>query len=260
MGDKGNNSMTLVGHLQELRKRIIWVLIVLFISLIVGFIYAESLIEYFKNSPAAADIEWNVFRLQDAILIYMKFAFLIGLTITLPFALYQVWRFVAPGLTKKEKRATIWFIPSAFFLFLIGISFAYFITFPMIVKFLNEISVQLGTQQVYGLYEYFNLMFTLVVPFGLLFELPVIVVFLTRLGILTPKLLIKFRKIAYLILVIIAAAITPPDFISQILVAIPLILLYEFSIWLSKIASNNRDKISDENDPEFEAEKKDINK
>lgn len=239
MEEQDNNSMNLIDHLQELRKRLMWVIIFFILSLVVGFIFADSLIDYFKGST---DLEWNVFKLTDALMIYLKFAFLIGMALTMPFALFQAWRFVAPGLTKKEKKITIWFIPSAFILFIVGISFAYFVTFPMIVSFLANFSLRLDVQQTYGISEYFTLMFNMIIPFGLFFELPIIVVFLTRIGILKPELLIRFRKIAYLLLVILAASITPPDLVSEILVSIPLILLYEFSIWLSKLTAKRRKK------------------
>lgn len=242
MEEQDNNSMNLIDHLQELRKRLMWVIIFFILSLVVGFIFADSLIDYFKGST---DLEWNVFKLTDALMIYLKFAFLIGMALTMPFALFQAWRFVAPGLTKKEKKITIWFIPSAFILFIVGISFAYFVTFPMIVSFLANFSQRLDVQQTYGLSEYFTLMFNMIIPFGLFFELPIIVVFLTRIGILKPELLIRFRKIAYLLLVILAASITPPDLVSEILVSIPLILLYEFSIWLSKLTAKRRKKALD---------------
>lgn len=239
MEEQDNNSMNLIDHLQELRKRLVWVIIFFILSIVVGFIFADSLIDYFKSST---NIEWNVFKLTDAMMIYLKFAFLIGLVFTMPFALFQAWRFVAPGLTKKEQKLTIWFIPSAFVLFLVGISFAYFVIFPMMVNFLDRISQQLEVKQTYGISEYFSLMFSLIIPFGLFFELPIIVVFLTRIGILKPEFLIRSRKIAYFILIIIATSITPSDIVSDVLISIPLILLYEFSIWLSKLTAKRRKK------------------
>lgn len=244
--------MTLVDHLSELRKRIIWVIIFFVITLIIGFSFADELINYFKVANQT-DFDWNVFRLTDAVMIYFKFAFLIAMGLTLPFILYQAWRFVAPGLTQKEKKATIWFIPTAFILFIIGIAFAYFIIFPMIVSFLLNISQQMEVTQMFGINEYFSFMFNLIIPFGLFFELPVVVVFLTRIGILKPQFLIRFRKIAYLILAITAAGLTPPDFISQTIVIIPLILIYEFSIWLSKLTAIKR-KETMENDSDNNVE------
>lgn len=239
---KEDRSMTLVGHLQELRVRLIWVAIFFTVMLVVGFLLAEPVIEFFKQSPAAKNLDWHVFSLSDGIRVYIQFAFAIALTLSLPFTLFQLWRFVAPGLTKRERNLTLWFIPVAFILFLVGVSFAYFIIFPMIVQFLTEIATKLQVVEIYGFNQYFSFMFNMIIPFGILFELPVVVVFLTRIGIITPKLLIRFRKAAYLILVIVAASITPPELVSEILVSLPLILLYEFSIWLSRITAVRRKK------------------
>ncbi|TCS79564.1 twin-arginine translocase subunit TatC [Tepidibacillus fermentans] len=244
--EEKDQAMTVIGHLEELRKRIIWTIIFFVISLIVGFVLADPVIRYFTHDLNAKNITWNVFRLSDALRVYMQFAFAIGITLSLPFALFQVWRFISPGLTKREKKATIWFIPTAFILFLLGVSFAYFILFPMVVTFLSNLSKQLGVVEVYGISQYFSFMLNIVLPFGLLFELPVVVLFLTRLGIVTPKLLIRIRKIAYFILVIVAVTLTPPEPMSDILVSIPLILLYEVSIFLSKLASKRRQQALEE--------------
>ena len=234
--------MSLVGHMKELRLRIFAVLIFFIITFIIGFFLTQPVIDFFRSSPAMENIEWNVFNVSDAIMIYMKFAFMIALVFTLPFILYQIWRFVAPGLTKRERSSTVWFIPIAFLLFVIGVSFAYFVVFPMIIQFLLGITELLDANEMFGMNQYFSFMFNLIIPFGLLFELPIIVVFLTRIGILSPKLLIRFRKFAYLILVIVGASITPPDLVSELLVIIPLIFLYEISIWLSKITLAFREK------------------
>ncbi|MFV9511841.1 twin-arginine translocase subunit TatC [Tepidibacillus sp. LV47] len=241
-----DKAMTVVGHLEELRKRIIWIIIFFVISLIVGFMLADPVIRYFTHDLNAKNITWNVFRLSDALRVYMYFAFAIGITISLPFALFQIWLFIAPGLTKRERKATMWFIPTAFILFLLGVSFAYFILFPMVVNFLSNISKQLGVVEVYGIAQYFSFMLNIVIPFGIVFELPVVVVFLTRLGIISPKLLIKIRKLAYFVLIIVAVTITPPEPMSDILVSVPLILLYEISIILSKVASKKRQQALEE--------------
>lgn len=255
MGEQQEKSMSLISHLQELRIRLIWTILFFIVALVIGFLLAEPLIVFFKQSPAAKNIPWNVFALSDAIRVYLQFAFVIGITLSLPFILFQIWRFVAPGLTKSERRATIWFIPTAFILFIAGTSFAYFIIFPMIVQFLSRIAKQLEVQEMYGISQYFGFMFNMIIPFGLLFELPIVVIFLTRIGVIKPELLKKFRKVAYLILFIIAASITPPELVSEIFVTVPLILLYELSIWLSKIFALKRKK-SIENELEDEIEDK----
>ena len=131
-----DKKMSLVGHLKELRNRLIWVAVVFVGTFILGFFITPTLIDFFRASPAMERIDWNVFNVADAIMIYVKMALTIAFVVTLPFIMFQIWRFVAPGLTKKEQGSTIWFIPIAFLLFLLGISFGYFILFPMVIKFL----------------------------------------------------------------------------------------------------------------------------
>lgn len=237
-----DKKMSLMGHMKELRYRIFAILIVFIITFIAGFFVTQPVIEFFRNSPAMENLEWNVFNVSDAIMVYFKFSFIIALVFTLPFILFQIWRFVAPGLTDNEKKSTIWFIPLAFILFLIGIGFAYFIIFPMLIKFLLGITELLSVNEMFGINQYFSFMLRLVLPFGLFFELPVVIIFLTKIGIISPKLLIKFRKIAYVILIILGASITPPDMVSDLLVILPMIFLYEVSIWLSKIFYKKREK------------------
>lgn len=174
-----------------------------------------------------------MFALSDALRVYLQFAFVVSLIITTPFAMFQLWKFVKPGLTAHEQRATLIYIPAAFLLFIIGILFAYYWIFPFIVQFMSSFSERLGAQEMYGISQYFGFMFRLILPIGIVFELPVVVMFLTRIHVLTPHMLKKFRRYAYVLLVLIAAMITPPDFVSNILVSIPLIVLYELSIWLS---------------------------
>lgn len=226
-------------HLGELRRRLIWVLLVFIVAIVVGFIYAEPIVQHLKNDPAARDIPWNVFALGDALRVYLQFAFLMALVITTPFAMFQMWKFVKPGLKPNEQKATLLYIPGAFFLFIVGILFAYYYIFPFVVQFVTSFSERLGAQEMYGISQYFGFMFRLILPIGIVFELPVIVMFLTRIRLLTPHVLRKMRRHAYVLLVVVAAMITPPDFVSNILVAIPLILLYEVSIWLSNRVYRN---------------------
>jgi sec-independent protein translocase protein TatC len=232
--------MPLVEHLTELRKRIIWVLLVLGVGMVVGLIAAQPLITYLKSLPPADKISWNVFSPWDAIKMYMNFALVTGLVITLPFSLYQVWAFLKPGLRKEEQKATLLYIPFAFFLCLAGLAFGYFVVFRMAFLFTSSITQNLQLQETYGISQYFSFMFNILIPLSLVFELPIVVMFLTKLRILNPALLKKLRRYAYLVLVIVATMITPPDATSAIIVSIPMILLYEFSVFLSAIVYRNQ--------------------
>lgn len=228
------NTASLVEHLTELRKRLIWVIVVLVLAMIGGFFLAKSLLLYLMHTePASSIVTLNTFSPWDAIRLYMQFAFAIGLTVTMPFALLQIWLFVKPGLMEYEQKATLRYIPGAVFLFLLGLSFAYFIIFPMAFYFTSTVTKSLGLTETYGAAQYFTFMFNILLPMALLFELPVVVMFLTKIRILNPTRLKKMRRYAYLLLVVVATLVTPPDIISDILVAIPMILLYEISIYLS---------------------------
>jgi sec-independent protein translocase protein TatC len=233
MNDK---EMSVYEHLGELRKRLIIVLVFFGVALIGSFFFVEPIILYLQQTGEAKELTMNAFRLTDPIKIYFQFAFVIAFIVTSPVLLYQIWAFVSPGLYEKERKVTLSYIPLSIFLFLAGISFAYFVLFPFVVRFMQNLAERLGIHQVIGINEYFEFLLQLVLPFGLVFQLPVVVMFLTRLGLITPMLLIKIRKYAYLALLIVAAIITPPDVLSQVIVMIPLSILYEVSIWISKIA------------------------
>ena len=183
--------------------------------------------------PTARHVEWNVFGYTDGLMIYLKCALLLAILISLPIALYQTWLFVKPGMSGEESKGTVMFIPVSFLLFLAGISFSYFLLFPLMLNFMANINESIGAVETYGMKQYFTFMFNLIIPIGIVFELPVVILFLTKLGIVTPEKLRKMRKIAYFILIVVGVSITPPDFISDFLIIIPLLLLFEISILVS---------------------------
>ena len=189
---------TLVEHLTELRKRLIVIAVAFIVSLGVGFAIAAEILNFIKMQPTAVNVDWNVFGFTDGIMIYFKCALLLALLITLPVVLHQVWLFVKPGLSESEAKGTFLFIPVSFFLFLAGVSFSYFILFPMMLNFMSDINQSIGATETYGMSQYFTFMFNLIIPVGIVFEMPVVIMFLTKLGIVTPISLRKMRKIAYL--------------------------------------------------------------
>lgn len=225
--------MGIVGHLTELRNRIIWVLVIFVAAFIASFVVTGDVVKYFE--ARAGDLTFNVFGPADALKIYIQFAFIIALVVTFPFIMYHLWKFVSPGLRENERKSAGIFIIPATLLFISGLAFGYYVLFPMLLSFMLKFAVDMGTKQTFGIAQYFSTMFNLVIPFALLCELPVVVMFLTRLRILNPMRMSKIRGYAYIILVIISTAITPPDFISDFLVIVPLILLYEVSIIISRV-------------------------
>jgi sec-independent protein translocase protein TatC len=230
-----DDSMSLVEHLGELRKRIFWVAIVLVLAMIGGFFAAKSILIYFKKAAPIANVEWHAFSPWDALRMYMQLSFILALIVTVPVILYHLWAFVKPGLRVEEQKATLRYIPYTALLFLIGLAFAYFVVFPMTFKFTSSLTKSLGLVETYGITQYFTYMFNILLPISILFELPAVVMFLTRLRLLNPIRLRKMRRYAYLFLVILSSIVTPPDAISAIIVAIPLIILYEISVILSRI-------------------------
>jgi sec-independent protein translocase protein TatC len=225
---------TIVEHLGELRKRIMIVLVMLIIGLIGGMLAANVIISYLKQVEPASSIDWNAFSPWDSLRIYMNVSLAVAAVLTLPVALYQIWAFVKPGLRKEEQRTSLMYVPGAFFLALLGISFGYFLVFPMAFKFTSFLTRSLGLVETYGAAQYFSFMFNIILPLALLFELPLVVMFLTKLRIMNPRMMHKFRRFAYFILFVISALITPPDVISAVIVSIPLMILYEISVLLSR--------------------------
>ncbi|WP_338131396.1 twin-arginine translocase subunit TatC [Cohnella rhizosphaerae] len=156
--------------------------------------------------------------------------------------MFQLWLFAKPALGEKERMATLLFVPWALVMFLVGLAFSYFVVFPMAFVFTEKVTINLGLEQTYGASQYFSFLINLLLPISLLFELPLVILFLSRIGILSPALLVRIRKIAWLILIAIGVMVTPPDVVSDLLVALPLVLLYEVSVFLSKLAFGRRQR------------------
>lgn len=228
------NQMSLLEHIAELRKRLLIVALAFVVFFIAGFFLAKPIIVYLQETDEAKQLTLNAFNLTDPLYVFMQFAFIIGIVLTSPVILYQLWAFVSPGLYEKERKVTLSYIPVSILLFLAGLSFSYYILFPFVVDFMKRISQDLNVNQVIGINEYFHFLLQLTIPFGLLFQMPVILMFLTRLGIVTPMFLAKIRKYAYFTLLVIAALITPPELLSHMMVTVPLLILYEISILISK--------------------------
>jgi sec-independent protein translocase protein TatC len=157
----------------------------------------------------------------------------IGVAIAFPYIVWEIWRFIKPGLVTKERKFSRGAVFSISFLFFSGVAFGYFIMSPLAVYFLSSYSLSDMIANEFDITSYVSTVITLVFGSGLLFQLPVVVYFLTKIGIITPAFMRKYRRHAIVIILIIAAIVTPPDPFSQTLIGIPLYLLYEFSIFIS---------------------------
>jgi len=223
--------MNIVGHLSELRNRLIVTGLAFIAFFIVGFIFIKDIYLFFERD---IHFQLTVTSPSDIIWIYFTIAGLVAIIATLPVLSLQLWLFIKPGLTKSERRASLSYIPAIFLLFVLGLVFGYIMFIKLILPFLLSLNDGMFNE-LFTVDRYFRFLFQVMIPFAILFEIPVILMFLTSLGIITPKFLRKTRKYAYFILLIVGALVTPPDVILQIAVAVPLFILYEISIYLSTI-------------------------
>ena len=165
-----------------------------------------------------------------------------GFIISFPYVIYQFWSFISPGLYQNEKKNARGFIFISSLLFFIGVLFGYYIVTPLSINFLGSYSVSNEITNEFDLDSYVGLIRASVIASGLIFELPIIIYCLTKIGLVTPEIMVKYRKFALVIVLVLSAIITPPDIASQIIVAIPIVILYQISIYISKIVLRKEKK------------------
>jgi len=227
-----------MSHLEELRKRLVWCAVAVGVGFAVAYVFSERLFEILISPLKDAMKEGDklVFTaLPEMFFAYLKIAFVAGLLGAAPVIFHQLWLFVAPGLYQKEKKLVIPFVVTSTILFVGGALFGYLIVFPFGFRFF----LGLATESVTALpsvREYIGLSMKLLLAFGIIFELPVVLFFLTKTGLVTPKALRKQRKYAILSSFIVGAVLTPPDVISQLMMSVPLVALYEVGILVSLLA------------------------
>lgn len=241
--EKNDDKMPFTAHLEELRSRLVRILIAVGLGCGACWFFREWLFAVitrplFDVLPQESAIIFT--GLTEAFFTYMKIAIVASIVVTSPYTLYQIWKFVAPGLYPREKRYVVPFVIAASLLFIGGVLFGYFVVLPPAFGFfVSFASNQL--KPLFALREYLGLALKFLLAFGISFELPVFIFFLTKVGVVNARLLRKQRRYAVLIIFIAAAVLTPsPDAISQILMAIPLLILYEASIYVSKIAARKK--------------------
>jgi len=233
--------MSFLDHLEELRWRILKSIIAVVLASGVGVAFSDRLIEFLVLPLRRLDPPPKLIFLKPVgmFIVRMEAALLAGVVLASPVVLYQAWRFIAPGLLEHERRAFPLAIAAATGCFLAGVATAYWVVLPVALRFL----VGLGTEYVqaqFDIGQYIGFLLRLCLGFGLVFELPVFSYFLTKLGVLTPGFLQRNRRYAVVGVATLAALLTPPDVASQLLMAGPLLVLYEASIWVSKLAGRGR--------------------
>ena len=249
-----DQKMPLTAHLEELRKR----LIISFIALAVGFGISYGFKEklfFFLSRPLEEHLpEGSTLQyigVPEAFLTYLKLSLFGGLVVAMPVILYQIWRFVAPGLYQREKRYVIPFVFFSMVFFLAGASFCYYIVFPFVFRFFMSFSGG-SLLAMPAIRQYLSFVTRLLIAFGLVFEMPIFFFFLGRVGLVNYKALARQRRMAVVLVFLGAALLTPPDVISQMMLAGPLMILFELSIQIVRITGKKPDEEFEEEEEEAE--------
>ncbi|MFZ5647080.1 MAG: twin-arginine translocase subunit TatC [Bacillota bacterium] len=227
-------TMPLQGHLKELRRIVVVSgLSLLACSFAVFFTWGDWLFQFLTAPLRELDVPVISIRVAEIFLTKIKISLLAGFVLSFPVILIQVWGFFSPALTKREKRLAAVILPLAILLFAAGLSFAYLTVYPMAVKFLLLMATG-GLSPMITVGEYLSFTLAFFIPFGMAFEMPLVIFMLGKLGIVGPAALSRSRKYVLLAVLVAAAVLTPgPDVVSQVMMAVPVYLLYEVSIWIS---------------------------
>lgn len=236
-----NDEMPFLDHLEELRWRLIKSFISILVLTIVAFAFSDTFLNYLilPAQKINAPITLQVLKVQAIFVIKLELSVIVGVVASIPFILYQIWGFIAPGLREKEKKYIWPIIVVAMVSFLVGAAFAYFIIIPYALDFFLGLAPQNISNNI-ALDYYFGFMVRLILVFGIVFELPVLSMILSMFGLITPAFLRKYRRHAIVVFFIAAAILTPPDPTTQILLAVPMVMLYEVTIWVSFFFSKKR--------------------
>ena len=241
-----DNGVPFQDHITELRRRVMYSAIAILITTVIAFIFHEQVLtllmqpaQGFTNIPSGKPIYTD---LTEFISTAMKASLLVGLLAALPFVLYQMVMFVAPGLSPSERRYLYMLLPAVVLAFILGAAFGYRVLFPPAIHFLLSFGSDIATPYI-RIGSYVSLMISLLFWMGVVFETPIVLFFLSRIGVVSPEQLGRQRRYAIVVAFILGALITPTfDPINQTLVALPIIVLYEVGIWLAKIGARQRSR------------------
>ena len=266
MADKDINEMSFLDHLEDLRWHLIRICLAVMIVATLVFIFSRFVFESVIFAPLDMSFPTYNMLCQSANFIGVDTTFcakempmilqnrtmagqfsadiwtaiLGGFIISFPYVVYQLWKFISPGLHSNERKHSRGFIIISSLLFFIGVLFGYYIVTPFSLNFLANYSISTRVDNQIDISSYIALVRSSALASGLIFELPIIIYFLTKIGLVTPEVLKKYRKYALVIVLILAAIITPPDIASQVIVAIPILILYQVSIYISKVVIRNQ--------------------
>ncbi len=251
--------MSFLEHLEELRWHLIRAIAAIFIFTVLAFIFGKWIFHHIIFAPSRTDF-WTYRKLCEAavwlnspalciddlnfdiqsrklhgqFLMHITASIVIGLIAAFPYVFWEIWRFIKPGLHNNEKSAARGATFYVSLLFALGVLFGYYIVSPLSINFLASYQIDPSIKNEFDIVSYVSTLVTLVMACAILFQLPIVVFFLARVGILTPAFMKTYRRHAFVIILVLSAIITPPDFFSQVLIAIPLTFLYEVSIWIAR--------------------------
>ena len=264
---KPEKEMSFLDHVEELRWHLVRSSIAIISLGSLAFIFKSIIFDKILFAPKEADfvtyqffckvsklfgteglcIEEIPFTFQSLAMaeqfsVHIWTSITVGFIVAFPFIVYEFWKFISPGLYEKERKGARSFILISSLLFFIGVLFGYYVVTPLSVNFLGNYSVSDAVERNIKIGSYISLVRSSMLASGLIFELPIVMYFLTKMGLITPQFLRKYRKHALVLVLILAAVITPPDIISQVIVAIPILILYEVSIYISKVVLKKEKK------------------
>jgi sec-independent protein translocase protein TatC len=269
MAEKNFKEMSFLDHLEELR----WVLVRSTVGVLIMATIAYFFCDYIFNTIIFGPTDPNFItyrffceashyvgfadsicitelnfiiqntEMEGQVNIFIWICITAGFILSFPYTLWQFWKFISPALYDKEKHSARLFIFVASLLFFLGVLFGYFVIVPMSINFLATFTISPVVKNQFSIDSYISMVKTAVIASGLFFELPIIIYFLTKLGLVTPTFLRTYRKYAIVIVLIVAAIVTPPDVVSQVTVAIPMLIIYEASIFISVFVTNKKKKI-----------------
>lgn len=266
MAQKNLNEMSFLDHLEELRWLLVRSTLAILIMATITFFVSDYIFDVIIFGPTQADfVTYRFFcdlshqlgfadsicvtempfiiqntNMEGQVNILIWTCITAGFILGFPFILWELWKFISPALYEKERKHAKLFIFTASLLFFLGVLFGYFVIVPMSVNFFATFSISSVIKNEFNIDSYISLIKTSVIACGLFFELPIIIYFLTKLGLVTPVFLRKYWKYAVVIILVVAAIVTPPDVVSQVIVAIPMLLIYEVSILISKLVVKNK--------------------
>ena len=269
MAKKNVNEMSFLDHLEELRWHLIRATMGVLIIATLAFIFSRSIFkliifaplemnfptyQYLCKAATFLGFENSTFCAESLPMIIQNrtmagqfsadiwTAITAGFVISFPYVIYEFWKFIAPGLHENERKYSRGFIIISSILFFIGVLFGYYVVCPLSINFLANYNISDVVDNQIDISSYIALVRSTALASGIIFELPIIIYFLTKIGLVTPRFLKKYRKYALVIVLILSAIITPPDIASQVIVAIPVIVLYQVSIFISKVVVRNQKK------------------